>query len=333
MEAVATLEAIVLKEARADYEIKLIAPGKGASAFYPKEVLQRDGPLVFKAGTHVYLNHPTAAEEAARPEGDVANLAGVLTTGALYQESHPKGEGLYARMKVFADHATLVEEKAPHIGMSIRAAGVAEANKKKDGLPILKELIAAQSVDVVTRAGAGGMILTEAAVPPNPTNQGGATDMDAAELKKLQEGLAAAQVVNKQLLERALRGDAREEAGRLLKSVTLVDAAKERVIETVLRGPIPQTEAGSLDTAKFKESVDSAVKAEGAYVASITGSGQIRGMGGVAPPIDPKEAQAQEERRAADAKKLRESSVRTYMDLGLPKEAAEKAADRTLEAA
>jgi len=60
VESAATLETIRLQEARADYEIKLIAPGKGSSAFYPAEVLKRDGPQVFKAGTHVYLNHPTA---------------------------------------------------------------------------------------------------------------------------------------------------------------------------------------------------------------------------------------------------------------------------------
>ena len=323
VESAATLEPIVLREARSDYEIKLIAPGKGSSAFYPKEVLRRDGPNVFKAGTHVYLNHPTEAEEAARPEGDVANLAGVLTTNAVYHESHAKGEGLYARMKVFADHATLVEEKAAHVGMSIRAAGHAEAGVTREGLPVLKEFTHAESVDVVTRAGAGGLILTEAAVPPNPTKE--APDMDAAELKKLQESLAAQAVVNQRLLERALRGDARTEAARILKGVTLIDAAKERVIESVLRNPIPQTAEGALDVAKFTESVTAAAKEEGAYVASLMGSGRVLGMGApAAPVVDPKEA----EKRTADAKKLRESSIRSFMSLGMTKEAAEASADR-----
>ena len=144
VESAATLETIKLVEAKADYEIKLIAPGKGSSAFYPKEVLQRDGPKVFKQGTHVYLNHPTQAEEAARPEGDVKNLAGVLTTDASYNESHAKGPGLYARMKVFADHAQTVEAKAPHVGMSIRASGKAESRQTKEGLPVLTELTSAE---------------------------------------------------------------------------------------------------------------------------------------------------------------------------------------------
>lgn len=324
VESAATLDPIILREARADYEIKLIAPGKGASAIYPAEVLKRDGPKVFKASTHVYLNHPTAAEEASRPEGDVANLAGVLATDATYHESHAKGPGLYARMKVFADHAQMVEEKAAHVGMSIRAAGIAESGKTQDGLPVLKELTHAESVDVVTRAGAGGMILTEAARTANPTQE---DSMDAAELTKLQEGLAAQTALNQRLLERAIKGDAREEANRILKTTSLVEAARERVTETVLRDlPIKD---GALDGEAFTKRVDEAAKAEGAYVAALVGSGRVTGMGAPVVVIDAKEA----EKRGADSTRMRESRVRSYMDLGLPKAAAEAAADKDKEAA
>lgn len=321
-ESAVCLDTIVLKEARADYEIKLIAPGKGSSAFYPSEVLKRDGPKVFGAGTHVYLNHPTAAEESQRPEGDVANLAGVLTTPAVYYESHAKGEGLFARMKVFADHATLVEEKAAHVGMSIRASGIAEAGVKRDGVPVLKELVSAESVDVVTRAGAGGMILTEAAkIPANP-HEGGADDMDAAELKKLQESVTAAQAQNAKLLERAIRGDAREYVVSALKGVTLHEAGKELVLESVMRGEIP-TKDGALDETKLKESVDAEAKRVGAAFAAATGSGQVRGMGG-APvvSIDAKET----ERREAEVKRLHEADIDTFTRIGLPPDAAKFAA-------
>jgi len=274
-EGVATLETIVLKEAKADYEIKLIAPGKGSSAFYPKEVLQRDGPKVFKAGTHVYLNHPTLAEESQRPEGDVKNLAGVLTTTAAYSESHAKGPGLYARMKVFADHAQIVEEKAAHVGMSIRASGKAESNQKKDGLPVLTELTSAESVDVVTRAGAGGMILTEAA--RSAQSQKGVEDMTAEDVQKLVEaGVRKA----------TLPATAREKAFALLEAVTLPELAKKRVVERAV-ATLDLSEA--LDEKKLGEAVAAEAKAEGEYLASITGSGRVVGMGSVT-PIDPKEA-------------------------------------------
>ena len=209
VESAATLETIRLVEAKADYEIKLIAPGKGSSAFYPAEVLKRDGPKVFSVGTHVYLNHATAAEEAQRPEGDVKNLAGVLTTTARYDESHAKGPGLYARMKVFADHAQMVEEKAAHVGMSIRASGVAESSRREGGLPVLKELTAAESVDVVTRAGAGGMILTESARADNSIQE---ASMDAEELKLLRESVA-------RLSGKETRREAIQEGARILRDV------------------------------------------------------------------------------------------------------------------
>jgi hypothetical protein len=315
VESATSTEAIVLREAKADYEIKLIAPGKGSSAFYPAEVLRRDGPNVFKAGTHVYLNHATAVEEAQRPEGDVRNLAGVLTTNAEYIESHAKGPGLYGRMKVFADHAQLVEEKAPHVGMSIRASGVAESNKTKMGVPVLKELTSAESVDVVTRAGAGGMILTESAAPAAIQQE--VSEMDP-EITKLQETVAAQALVNKQLLERALRSDAREEAGRLLEAITLPSQAKARVIARVLESA-PPLKDGALDTTKLKEAVDAAAKAEGEYLASIIPSGNVIGMGQrPQPQLDATEA-ARQDKLAKDEE---ENAVNVFESLGLPKNAA-----------
>jgi hypothetical protein len=276
VESATTLENIVLREARADYEIKLIAPGAGSSAFYPKEVLQRDGPNVFKSGTHVYLNHQTAAEEAARPEGDVLNLAGVLTTDAAYHESHAKGPGLYARMKVFADHAQTVEEKAAHVGMSIRASGIAESGKSRGGLPVLKELTAAQSVDVVTHAGAGGMILTEAARAANSNQE---ASMDAEELKLLRESVA-------RLSGKETRREAIQEGARILRDVSLPDAAKEYVIETVLKEALPMKD-GALDITKFTESVNAEARRFGAAI----GAGpRVTGMG-AAPVVEITEAQ------------------------------------------
>ncbi len=335
IESAATLETIVLQEAKADYEIKLIAPGKGSSAFYPAEVLKRDGPGIFKEGTQVFLNHATKAEEAARPEGDVKNLAGVLTTAAVYHESHAKGPGLYARMKVFADHAQIVEEKAAHVGMSIRASGLAESGQSRDGLPVLKQLTAAASVDVVTRAGAGGMILTESAhtdtavVRENRITeiQTQEAAMDAAELKSLKESLATQSAVNAKLLERALRGDAREEASKILAPLSLAEASKARVIDTVLMQELPLKD-GALDPVKFAEAVNAEAKREGAYVAGLVGSGKVIGMG-PAPVVDP-----------ATATKIAEASKATYKkaldvfsEFGLSEAAAKSIASGYGEAA
>lgn len=327
VESATTLEAIRLVEARADYEIKLIAPGKGSSAFYPAEVLKRDGPSVFKEGTHVYLNHATRSEESERPEGDVKNLAGVLSKGAYWVESHAKGPGLYGRMKVFADHAQIVEEKAAHVGMSIRANGeaVMESGRQvlTEGLPTLARLKSAESVDVVTRAGAGGMILTEAAVVPATTKTGDG-QMDQAEIQKLIEtGIKAA---NAPLLERALKGDAREAATKILAGITLAEACKQRVIDVVLRD-LPRTEAGELDAAKFTALVTEEAKREGEYVATLTGSGQVRGMGASG---DGRSAEETDPVKIAEAKaRLKaeeEGAIDIFESMGMPKDAATLAA-------
>ena len=306
-ESAATFETIKLTEAKADYEIKLIAPGKGSSAFYPAEVLKRDGPGVFKVGTHVYLNHQTAAEEAQRPEGDVRNLAGVLTTAATYHENHAKGPGLYGRMKVFQDHAQIVEEKAAHVGMSIRASGVAESGKRQDGLPVLKQLTGAESVDVVTRAGAGGMILTEAA---KPAKEG---EMTLEETQKaIQDGIKAATAP---LIERALRGDATVEANAVLEGLSLHTDTKARIVKRVTESALPVTE-GKLDVAKLRESIVAIAKEEGEYASRISGSGRVFGMG-AGDVVTTTEAKKPEEIEAA--------RVKTYMRLGLTEAAAKVA--------
>lgn len=321
VESAEALESIVIKEAKADYQIKLIAPGKGSSAFYPAEVLKRDGPKVFRANTHVYLNHATLAEEAQRPEGDVKNLAGVLTTDAVYHEAHASGPGLYARIKVFADHAAMVEEKAPHVGMSIRASGVREAGKTQDGLPVLKELTSADSVDVVTRAGAGGMILTESrriADQEEEEDDDPMTPVEATEVKNLRESTA-------RLLDRAIRGDARVAAAEVLEGLTLAEAAKKRVVETVCAGALPKTEAGELDRTAFAAVVAAEAKREGAYVARLVGSGRVSGMGAAPAAVELTEAQ----RTEADARRKRDEddAVRIFESFpGMTKEAAAVAA-------
>lgn len=326
-ESAATLEQIVLKEAKSDYEIKLIAPGKGSSAFYPAEVLKRDGPRVFNAGTHVYLNHPTSAEEAARPEGNVANLAGVLTTAARYDESHAKGPGLYARMKVFADHATVVEEKAPHVGMSIRASGVAESGKTKDGVPVLKELTSAESVDVVTRAGAGGMILTESARGANQEEK--ESDMDNAAIMQLHETLKTSLA---KIDMREARAAAKEITIDALEGLNLPKAAKTDIWDRCSSQIVLKD--GALDETKFAETLKAETTRVANLVGELTGSGRVVGMGpsgGLTmseAAIDPKA----EKKRLKEAKRqeesLRESEESVFANLMGNKDAAKFAVSK-----
>ena len=318
-----TLKLIEAEGGAQTMEIKLIAPGKGSSAFYPAEVLKRDGPKVFTKGTQMYINHATSAEEAARPEGDWHKLAGALQTDAYYSESHPKGAGLYAQALFTSEHAGAIREKAKFSGLSIRAGGLAEAGKKQDGLPVLKELVYAESVDVVTRAGAGGMVLVESA----KHEERGDVEMTEAEIKALVESAVKAALTTVQkpvsLLEaKAVKGEATGLAHRLMSGLSLAEASKQRVVETVTAGTLP-TKDGELDVATFTTMVTEAAKKEGEYVASLTRSGAVRGMG-ASQPVQMSEADTQlaEAQRATELKQAEGS----FLGMGLPPEVAKLAA-------
>jgi hypothetical protein len=321
-ESAAMLETIVLTEAAAvrTIPIKIISPGAGSSAFYPKEVLQRDGPKVFKAGTHVYVNHPTAAEEAARPEGDVKNLGGVLAADAVWHESfmhkgEDRGAGLYSEVKPFSDHANLFNEKGDFLGMSIRASGKAESRQMKNGLPILTELTSAESVDVVTRAGAGGMILTESAT--------GATTLQEAETMTAEEITKLIEASTKPLHAQLLRDASERKAVELLEGVALPTKAKLRVIETVLKAGVPMNADGTRDETKFREAVAAEAKSIGELLTEASGGGRVTGFG-AAPvvSIDPKEAKR--ERKAL--KEARKQDEDVLLELTGDKEVAKLAA-------
>ena len=132
---------------------------------------------------------------------------------------------------------------------------------------------------------------------------------------------AAEQQQVTRLMERAIRGDAREAATRILAGVTLPEAAKQRVIETVLV-QVP-TKDGEVDAVRLTESVNAAAKAEGQYLAAVAPS-RVYGMGASAGAveIDAREA----ERREAQNKRRDEEDLKVFESLmGGNKEAAKLA--------
>ncbi len=325
---------LVERAVRADglISVKVIQPGMGSSGYYPAEVLERDGAKVFTAGTKMYADHATAAEEAERPEGSIKNLVGEFVSDARYEAQGAAGPGLYADAKVFEHWRPFVEELAPHIGVSIRASGRAKPGEI-DGrrVPVIEELVSARSVDFVTTPGAGGQVLTlfeaarsraQATLTP-----GGEDDVD-----KLQEAeaareaaetkLAEAQAENATLKEtndQLAQENARLKEGEILREAKayvaeslpaeLPELTRARLQESLEKRPVVKD--GALDTEAMKEAIDAAVKTEVEYLAGITESGKIRGMGATQQPGETPDKQA-----------LKESFMRT----GMTEEQAEIAA-------
>jgi len=268
--------------------IKLIQPGWGSSGFYSQEVLERDGPKAFPAGTKMYWDHPTETEEAERPERSLKDLAAVLVTPATYNKQGPAGEGLYADSQVFSSYRGAIDEIAPYIGTSIRAwgrghEGVVEGKKGQ----IIDGIVAGQSVDFVTAAGAGGQILTlfEAARNRPVVTPSQEDDVSEQELREAQSKLADAEKASAAALAEAARAnealalrEARDVIAETVGKADLHDATRIRLVEQLVKAaPIKD---GKLDTEALAVQVEEAVKSEVAYLAAITGSGQIRDMGG-----------------------------------------------------
>lgn len=132
----------------------IISAGWGSSGYYSREMLERDGPAIFGAGTHMYLNHPTEQEEFERPERDVKDLAARIDT-----TPRMIGNDLIAEIVIFPIWQPVIDSLAEDIGLSIRAFGEMEHGEAegREG-PIITRLTEGRSVDFVTQAGRGGKI-------------------------------------------------------------------------------------------------------------------------------------------------------------------------------
>jgi len=294
--------------------LKIIAPGWGTSGYYSPDILaEADRNNIFPAGTKMFWDHPSITEAVERPERSLRDLAATFDGPAKWNAQGPKGPGLYADVTVFTQFREAVWEMAPHIGPSIRALGpvkFGEAEGKKG--PIVEGIIAAQSVDFVTAPGRGGEILQlfeaarPAAVPPVPpqgpeTNPPTPQGDDAVELQEAQRliGEKDTKITSLEESVRTLTGerdDWRTKAERaegayilreakdlatseLAKNQVLPDIVKTRLIEQVSRNP-QVNDKGELDKDKLTSQLTEAIKTEVAYIAAITGSGKVTGLGG-----------------------------------------------------
>ena len=311
---------LIEKAVRSDGTIglKIIQPGWGSSGYYSPEVLERDLPNAFPAGTFMMWNHPTATEEAERPEGDLSNLAAVLTSNPQWQESGKQGPGVYADAKVFGGYREAIDEIGEHIGVSIRGRGkssMGEADGKEGR--IIDEVTDGLSVDFVTSPGAGGEIIQvfEAAQnnEPLPDVTDAANDADDSiqenamenELKEAQDQLkeatdtiSALTAENERLQERLLLQEAAGFVAEALAKAELPDITRERLAKQLqINPPIAD---GNIDDAKYTAQIETAVTEAQSEIAAITGgNGQITGQGAAPIVTGPTIEEAQKRQNAA----------------------------------
>ena len=333
------------------FRMKIIQAGWGSSGYYPADVLKRDGPKVFRAGTQMFMDHPTLTGEKELPERSVRDLAGVLTSDAAWDKAGLLGPGLYASARVYPDWAWTVESKAQDIGVSIYAYGRAkdgEAEGRKG--KILEELTAARSIDFVTVPGAGGRILPlyEAArgadsgaggqdgALPHSTKERKQMDETAikelresrealqgqvttltAQVATLTEAKTAADTQNQALRKQLLALETSAIAAEIVNASKLSEAARKRVLESVIGKPVLK-EDGTLNADEFRRAATEALDAEAKYLAeAVKGSG-VSDMG----------AGSGAANRDAAIQSAKESLIRMYVGMGYDQKTAEAMAAR-----
>jgi len=300
------------------FEIQIISPGIGSSGIYPTEVLQAAvKDRVWGRGLQLFIDHPTEAEQADRPERSVRDLAGALVEDARWDDSR---QAVVAKARVYSMYRPLVKEAAQDIGMSIRAsAEVHEGMHEGHPARFIDRVTEGYSVDFVTRAGRGGAVLsvlesaraqllaneTTPPVPdqtasgqhttastPKELNMPEITEADKA-LVEARSQVAALEAERDQLTQRAETAEARAEkaeadlTARDLKATATTRAAEavkdlpEAMAGRILAGlleSLPTTDAGALDEAAFDTKLAEAVKAEQDYAAAVAPKG-ITGFG------------------------------------------------------
>jgi hypothetical protein len=132
------------------YRIRIIVPGQGSSGIYTAENLAESAPL-FKAGTEMFIDHPTESEEWERPERSIRDYAGVFLEDATVGEDG----ALYTICKVFSGVNEIIRDKWEHIGVSINAW----CNEPIAETGVVPVFAGVRSVDFVTAPGAGGAVI------------------------------------------------------------------------------------------------------------------------------------------------------------------------------
>ena len=239
------------------YRIRIIAPGQGSSGIYTAENLAESASL-FKAGTEMFIDHPTESEEWERPERSIRDYAGVFLEDATVGEDG----ALYTVCKVFSGMNELIKDKWEHIGVSINAWCADPISESR----IVPPIAGVRSVDFVTTPGAGGAItdLLESNRNDNYVKEAGMDkeieskfdELKASLIEALGSKLEAAMATIQEAKaeepteEASVDVDSVLEAGRKIAESGLPEAVIVRVREAVKAGA----------------DVDSALESERAYL-------------------------------------------------------------------
>jgi cation transport regulator ChaB len=302
---------IPLTEAKVDKgtaKITVIQAGFNSSKdrFYPVDMLTRDHK-VFE-GVKMYADHPSESDETNRPERSIRDW--VATLKNVHMENNAVvGEAVIVEPWMQEKLATLRDKgMLADMGVSINAVGAAtQATIEGAKTNYIEKITRGRSVDFVTEAGAGGLVeMYEAErdvdvdfitlttlrerrpdlVKEIETVVKNTITKEAKKQMELETEIKTLQETNETLTKE--RDDLKAEKESAVKA-KLIAETKAIIEEAIGKAELPEAaKARILERFKDAEKSDGlveAIKAEQDYIAAITESGKVKGMGGGSPDI------------------------------------------------
>ena len=282
----------------------IIKPGFNATGdrYYPAEMLKRDYK-VFE-GQKMYADHPTDAEDKARPERSIRDWVATLKEVSVADDGTVTGVAEIVESWLMTKLASLRDKNMlGDMGVSINAIGSASKGNidGKDTL-VIERLTGARSVDFVTEPGAGGIVTFYESLDRGQ-------DIDLIEITGLREkrpdlvNQIATEARNEALQEVKLSAELEaritvlegENETLTKENATLKEkeelAVKEKakavtaaaIKEAVEKAELPQAAKDKL-LERFKDSdtadgITEAIQAEKDYIAALKESNVVKGLG------------------------------------------------------
>ncbi len=282
--------------------------GKPGDKYYTVQACTSLVPLL--ENRKAYADHPTKQEENMRPERSIRDLVGYYSDAR--QETDGRVTALLHVIESASWLRSLLKEAGHLVGPSINGHGltrIGDADGRRG--KIVDSVTSLRSVDIVTEAGAGGSIDALVASARNVKEDDTvdwskisidelrqnrpdlvkvigqdrlkeAKDEFKTEFESLKESVQAVDAENKKLREELtverIKVAVKSKIGDLLRESKLPDVSQRR-LATVLETR-DFTKEGAIDEEALKEAVNAAVTEEREYLAKITESGKVTGMGG-----------------------------------------------------
>lgn len=218
----------VLDSVRADgtVPIRIIQEGKGSTATYTREFLQRNKDIF--ANRPMYLSHPEGARGAAQRNPN--NIA--ARTGKVIEYKIVEGvAGLYTDAKPRSEYRELVEEFGDLFGVSIFAPD-STGSEDASGDYLVESVIDSPliSIDFVSAAGAGGRIeaLRESLAAVEQSTQ-----PSAASAQEIKEKIMEKELTELRTLVESFIADSKAKAVDEVQAKVDAKALQESAIEAV----------------------------------------------------------------------------------------------------